>query len=136
MSRLPFEDGDIVCLKVMALCVSAEENDTVQLSHMVPNKSCIFTMVHKGGKSWAFRSELNKRYLSVGPNGAVSCKATVPLWAETFNLIGSNPRQVLFENQGNSQFLKAKVDPGYLVNQLICCDRISDLEHSFEMEGE
>jgi hypothetical protein len=134
MSRLPFEDGDIVCLKVMALYISPEHDGRVQLNRPSRDDSCMFTMVHKGGKSWAFRSDANGKYLSVGLNGMVSCRAAVPLAAETFNLIGSDPRHVLFENQKNSQYLKAKVDPGYLVNQLICSDRNLDGEHFFEIE--
>jgi hypothetical protein len=134
MSRLPFEDGDVVCLKVMAVYVAPDQKGRIQLNRTESDWSCMFTMVHKGGKSWAFRSETKKEYLSAAASGTVSCKSAVPLAAETFNLIGSDPRHVLFENQANSQYLKICVEVGFRANPLICRDRNLDEEHFFEIE--
>jgi hypothetical protein len=135
MSKLPFEDGDMVCLKVMALYLAPVSEESLELSKSARDDSCLFTMVHKGGKCWAFQSSSRKKYLTVGAGGSVTCNAAIPLTAETFALIGSDPRHVLFENQANGFYLKSGVELGQQIGKLRCADRTTtDGEAYFEIE--
>jgi hypothetical protein len=63
----------------------------------------------------------------------LECTATVPLAKETFILKGSDPRHVLFENQGNGQYLRAQVEATSPIVR--CCDRtMSEQESFFEIQ--
>jgi hypothetical protein len=133
MSRLPFEDGDYVGLKVLCVFVSLESNGNLAFRSATLDPSGSFQMVHKGGKTWAFYSNTLKRYLTVSDAGDVTCTAPVPLAGETFLLIGSDPRHVLFKNQGNECYLRSQCATGTV--SLKCVDTvISEQESFFEIE--
>lgn len=135
MSRLPFEDGDVVGLKIMCLFITSGMDDgSINLMGMELVDTTAFTMVHKGGNSWAFQSLKTRKYLTVTPDGCVDCTAQVPLTCETFNLIGADPRHVLFENAGNQNYLKADVNTQGST-YIICKDRtVSEQQNYFEIE--
>jgi hypothetical protein len=140
MSKLPFEDGDVVCLKAMALYLARAPDCSLELSKSSKDDSCHFTMVHKGGKYWAFQSLIKgtdpfKKYITVHRDGSVLCTAIIPTSEATFLLIGSDPRHVLFENQSNKQYLRSRVESGQPVGKLRCADRITtEGEAYFEIE--
>ena len=133
MSRLPFEDGDVVGLKIFGLFVTSEPSDgSVVLASTNLDASGLFTMVHKGGPNWAFQSMKTNKYLTVKPEGVVDCTGQVPLSGETFKLIGTDPRHVLFESANSNNYLKAVVGRCVTIS---CTGRdINDQENYFEIE--
>jgi hypothetical protein len=122
MTKLPFEDGDAVRLKVMALYLSPTTDGSFECRkpNPGPEDPCQFIMVRKGSQAWAFSSVQRKRYITVTADGSVLCNASVPLRSETFVLRGCDPRHVQFENQANGRLLEACVSAGDQVGRLVC----------------
>jgi hypothetical protein len=133
MSRLPFEDGDYVGLKVLCVFLTPDSSGNLIFDRPALDAASSFQMVHKGGKNWAFYSTNLKKYLTVTDGGQVNCTAVVPLARETFLLIGSDPRHVLFKNQANDSYLKSQCDGGPI--SLHCVEAVvSEQESFFEIE--
>lgn len=133
MSKLPFEDGDVVGLKIFGLFVTSGLTDgSVVLASTNLDATALFTMVHKGGPNWAFQSAKTGKYLTVKQGGVVNCTGQVPLSDETFKLIGTDPRHVLFESVSTNNYLKAEVGRCVTIS---CTGRdINDQENYFEIE--
>jgi hypothetical protein len=132
MSRLPFEDGDYVVLKGLNLFGSLDPQGILLFKNVSPDPSGSFQMVHKGGKTWAFYSTAVKKYLTVTDDGQVICNAPIPLGRETFLLIGSDPRHVLFKNQANDCYCRQVIGGEF---SLFCVDReVPEKECFFEIE--
>ena len=74
----------------------------------------------------------HNKYLTVKPEGVVDCTGQVPLSGETFKLIGTDPRHVLFESVNSNNYLKAVVGRCVTIS---CTGRdINDQENYFEIE--
>jgi hypothetical protein len=143
MSKLPFEDGDVVRLKVSGLYLSPAADGLFEsrASTPGPDDPGQFTMVRKGGRAWAFQSvQLKpqappKKYITISANGSVLCNASVPLSSETFVLKGCDPRNVQFENQGNGKLLMASIPANNKLEKFACIDRaVGEGKTDFEIE--
>lgn len=139
MSRLPFDDGDVVTVSSMNLyikVVSQGKNGPYelqlipkQLDKNVEPSSILFKLIHKGSNCWALRSGKGV-YLSVNKDKIIEAKTNFPGKACTFEMHGIDPSKVL---------LFSPVTNGYVqwnVNSFSATGQLDEKTQTKEMEFE